>query len=301
MLAIEIKDKWIAYVFAFVLGLTFVSANTKLNAHNITPELETKKVTINDIEINYRIGGNGPVLLLLHGYTLSGEAWKPFVKNLINNYKLIIPDLPGHGSSSSLRGNYTITKFADIITAFMNELGIKQFNAVGHSAGAMTLIFMAQENSERINSMVLIGCGSKFSKNGLKFAESDTFENLSGDLLQFYKGIHKRGDEQLKELYDSMMPVLYSYQNFDIFSDEFKNMKTRSLLITGDSDNYFNVNSVVDLYNFFPYSQLWIIPGGGHAPVWKDWGGSPEASEIFTLALMRFINSPKEQNNFGLN
>ncbi|MDD3559821.1 MAG: alpha/beta hydrolase, partial [Melioribacteraceae bacterium] len=101
---------------------------------------EEKTEVINGLKVNYRISGNGPVLLLLHGYTLSGKLWDPFIEKLSQNFTVIIPDLPGHGKSDEVKGKYTFEKFAEVMIGFLDQLEVSEVNAVGHSGGGMTIL-----------------------------------------------------------------------------------------------------------------------------------------------------------------
>lgn len=264
-------------------------------------QLKSHTIKVDGVDLYYRAVGEGPVILLLHGYTLIGELWEPFVEELAAEHTLIIPDLPGHGNSSSFNEAPTFQKYAEVMSRFLEKLGVKKFDAIGHSAGAITLLYMAKQNSEMINSMILVGCGYKFSEDGLKFAKHDTFENLSEELKAFYRELHPRGDKQTKELYEQMMPILYSFSNFDIHVAQFKKMNTRTLIVMGDSDYYFKPEYALEMHRAFPNSQLWIISGQGHLPFREDWGGSASVQKIFAEVVLEFIDSGQKQNTLGLN
>lgn len=284
-----------------VILASLLFMNTVIIAGEKSETLKEKTAMVNGMKVFYRIGGEGPVLLLLHGYTLTGNLWEPFVGKLSKNYTVIIPDLPGHGKSNEVVGNYTFEKFAEVMIGFLDQLGIEEINAVGHSGGGITILNMVTQKPGIIKSMVLIGCTHKFSKEGIEFAERDTFENLSEELKNFYRELHPQGDKQTKKLYDEMPKMLETYNNFDIYSNNFSETNIRSLIILGDRDYYFKPEYAVEMYNALPNSQLWIIPGQGHLPFRADWGGSEIVENIFPEVISNFIEEGKKKDSLGLN
>ena len=122
------------------------------------------KVKVNDIEMYYEVHGEGPPLVMLHGFTASGSHWEPFISKYSGHFKLIIPDLRGHGRSTNPSGEFTHRQSALDIFALLDHLEINRFNAVGGSSGGMTLIHMATQQPERIEDMVLIAATPYFTK-----------------------------------------------------------------------------------------------------------------------------------------
>lgn len=79
---------------------------------NMTLSLSLGEATqmVDGIELVYRIGGSGPPLGLLHGFTLTGEEWNPFLDELGKHNTVIVPDLPGMGHSARPMGDFTHRK-----------------------------------------------------------------------------------------------------------------------------------------------------------------------------------------------
>lgn len=282
------------YFFKIILvgSLFFMKAETTT---------EEKTEIVNGLKVNYRISGDGPELLLLHGYTLSGKLWDPFVEKLSQTFTVIIPDLPGHGKSDEVTGRYSFEKFAEVMILFLEQLGVSEVNAIGHSGGGMTILNMVRQKPGLVKTMTLVGCAHKFSKESIEFTKQDTFENLSEELKIFYRGLHPGGDEQTKRLYDELFSLLLTHNNFDIYASEFQDSNMRTLIIMGDNDPYFKPEYAVEMYNAIPNSKLWIIPDQGHLPFRKDWGGSKTTEKIFVDEIEKFINSNKSSNDLELN
>ncbi|NOY38007.1 MAG: alpha/beta hydrolase [Chlorobi bacterium] len=91
----------------------------------------------------YRIEGAGLPVVLLHGYLESNEIWQGFDQLLSGQYKLLIPDLPGHGRSDRIDEKQTMDMLADHIHNWLNESGTKKVLMAGHSLGGYVALAYA--------------------------------------------------------------------------------------------------------------------------------------------------------------
>ncbi|MGM0518034.1 MAG: alpha/beta fold hydrolase [Campylobacterota bacterium] len=104
-------------------------------------KFKKEKVKVNDIKINCRHGGNGPALLLIHGYPQTHIMWHKVVKKLSKSYYVICPDLRGYGKSSKPKGlsnheNYSKKTMAKDMIELIDYLGFDKFYIAGHDRGA---------------------------------------------------------------------------------------------------------------------------------------------------------------------
>lgn len=100
-----------------------------------------EKTKLNNIEINFKYGGKGKPLLLIHGYPQTHTMWHKIANDLSKNFYVICPDLRGYGDSSKPKGlkdheNYSKKTMANDMIKLMNYLGFEQFFLVGHDRGA---------------------------------------------------------------------------------------------------------------------------------------------------------------------
>ncbi len=120
---------------------------------------EVKFLDLNGDRVAYRDEGSGEVLLLIHGMAGSSDAWRELIPRLAKNYRVVAPDLIGHGQSTKPRGDYSLGAFAVFLRDFLDELGIARATIVGHSLGggvAMQFIYQHPDYCERI---ILISSG----------------------------------------------------------------------------------------------------------------------------------------------
>src|SRR5215471_6420726 len=92
-----------------------------------------------DAEIVYEVRGNGPPVLLLHPFPANREFWKPAAQALTSRYKLIIPDLRGHGDSGIGQGPAFTGKHADDLARILDQEEIGRAAMVGVSIGGYIL------------------------------------------------------------------------------------------------------------------------------------------------------------------
>src|SRR2546428_5336277 len=118
--------------------------------------------SVNGIQLYYKIHGKGPPLVLLHYFGGSSESWAPFVPEFAKQYKVIAVDMRGHGRSTNPSGQFTHRQSAFDIFALLDQLGIKQFKAIGMSSGGMTLLHMATQQPARVESMIVVGATDQF-------------------------------------------------------------------------------------------------------------------------------------------
>ncbi len=149
-------------VLGLALGGSYLFAPQWLLRADITRQamaahLETKAVQAGDTRWSYYEGGEGPTLVLLHGYDSSKEVWLAVAKELTPHFHLIIPDLPGWGDSSRNEGaSYDIDAQAARLDAFMQALGLRSVTLVGHSMGGAIAGVYAAEHPQRVNRLALV-------------------------------------------------------------------------------------------------------------------------------------------------
>ncbi|HMM10468.1 MAG TPA: alpha/beta fold hydrolase, partial [Bacteroidales bacterium] len=91
----------------------------------------------------YRDIGEGPCILLLHGFPFDGRIWFPFAERLSTSFRLIIPDLAGFGSSDVPAEQLSMELMAGDVAALVSYLNIDRHVVVGHSMGGYVALAMA--------------------------------------------------------------------------------------------------------------------------------------------------------------
>lgn len=106
--------------------------------------------------LSYRVRGQGEPLLLIHGLGSSGADWEPQVRALERRFRVIIPDLPGTGSSSPMPAGFKIADVAETLWAFLDHLGVGIVNIAGFSLGGAVGLEMALQRPDAVPRLALI-------------------------------------------------------------------------------------------------------------------------------------------------
>jgi pimeloyl-ACP methyl ester carboxylesterase len=124
-------------------------------------------VRIHGHEVAYcSAGSDGPVLVLLHGLAGCSAGWAGLADRLGDRYRLIAPDLLGHGQTAKPRGDYSVGAYATGVRDLLDVLGVERATLVGHSFGggvAMQLAYLCPERAERLVLVASGGLGDEVS------------------------------------------------------------------------------------------------------------------------------------------
>lgn len=112
---------------------------------------------LNGLRYNVRVAGDGPVLLLLHGFTGDLHTWDPFVPRWAERFRVVAVDLPGHGRTDAPANpvRYAMARCVDDLLALLNEMGAVDVRVLGYSMGGRVALHLALAAPERIAALVL--------------------------------------------------------------------------------------------------------------------------------------------------
>lgn len=249
---------------------------------------------LNSMTMAYRVIGEGEPLVLLHGFSATGEvAWGSIPEALSGEYQVIVPDLRGHGRSSNPSGEFTHRQSARDLFALLDALGIDTFKAMGISTGGMTLLHMATSQADRMEAMVLIGATSYFPEQAREIMRMSDPENIPQGRIDELATIHSRGAEQVTELMQQFYDFRNSFDDMNFTPPYLSTITARTLIIHGDRDAFFPVDIPVMEYEAIPDSYLWIVPNGGHVPLLFD----EREREFFLLKVKQFLAGEWNREN----
>jgi len=286
-----------ALVASISVAIAFVMLGSGVAvAQDITETLEVRADTaqVNGIEIFYREVGSGPPALLLHGFTGVGSWWDPMVEDLSRENTLIIPDLPGHGRSTVRPGPYRLSQVSVDLFALMDKLGIDRFNVIGYSAGGITLLHMATQEPHRIRAMSVVAAAHTLTEsNRDRLTNWPSFDDWGEGTREYWFDVHPGGEDQVRTLLEAMRGMAAEGDEMNFTLEELSHIEARTLLVTGDRDWLVPLDLATEMYDAIPDAALWIVPWQGHSPLLPDWGGSPEAKQIFP-AIVSKLFQPSE-------
>jgi pimeloyl-ACP methyl ester carboxylesterase len=226
-------------------------------------------VEVEGLELYYRTGGSGPPLLLLHGGTLVGQQWNPFLDALGRHYTVIVPDLPGHGRSLSFPPEgWSFPATGRIMFELLDALGVEQVRGAGHSAGAATLLHMAERYPTRVEAMVLVGGAHHFTAEVRRILANWYWDDQTPEQQERFLARHPGGIPQSCTLLARLRETDSSCA--EVSPERLERIPTRTLLVFGDRDWAFPVEVVLEAYRALPNAMLWVVPGKGHDPPWSS-------------------------------
>lgn len=127
---------------------------------DLYPGFQSRFIETCNAKIHVRIGGDGPPLVLLHGFPQTGAEWHKVAPELAKHFTLIIPDLRGYGFSSAPKGDTTLyskRSMAEDVIDVLNELGhTRPVRIVGHDRGARVSYRLALDHPQRVERLALI-------------------------------------------------------------------------------------------------------------------------------------------------
>lgn len=129
---------------------------------------DVKFLELHGDKVAYRDEGSGEALLLIHGMASSSESWRAVLPQLAKKYRVIAPDLLGHGQSDKPRvGDYSLGAFAAWLRDLLDELGVGHATVVGHSLGGGVAMQFVYQHPDYVKRLVLISSGGLGSDVGL--------------------------------------------------------------------------------------------------------------------------------------
>jgi pimeloyl-ACP methyl ester carboxylesterase len=115
-----------------------------------------ENISTNGTTLHVRIGGNGPAVVMLHGFADTGDMWAPAAAVLARTHAVIVPDLRGMGLSAHPDTGYTKKNQAADIAGVLDHLKIAKADLVTHDIGNMVGYALAAQYPERITKWVVI-------------------------------------------------------------------------------------------------------------------------------------------------
>jgi pimeloyl-ACP methyl ester carboxylesterase len=235
--------------------------------------LERRTASVNDAQLSYQIGGEGPPLCLLHGFTGRGDDWRHVfdLGELARRYRLIVPDLRGHGESNNPLPHFTHGQCALDVAALLDQLGIARTKAIGMSLGGNTLLHLATRERDQVEAMVLVSATMYYPAQARAIMRQADIES---------------GDERARALNRHARAFADDYTDMSFTPPLLATIGARTLIVYGDRDILYPVEMGVEMYRAIPGAALWVVPGGNHGPIFQ-----PHEREAFARAALAFLEA----------
>jgi pimeloyl-ACP methyl ester carboxylesterase len=278
-------------------------------------------VTIHGHRIGYRRGGEGPVLLLLHGIAGSSQTWIPAMELLADEYTVLAPDFVGHGHSDKPSGDYSLGNFANWMRDVLVVLGIERVTVVGQSLGGGVAMQFAYQFPERCERLVLVDAGGLgrevnwvlrlVTLPGAEFVLPVVFPSFArgwGDAVA-------RFAERVGLSSVPAVEVWHSYRSLTETENRLAFVRTMrsviepggqtvsamdrlylaeripTLIVWGERDHIIPLSHAYDALKVAPHCRLEVIPGAGHFPQSED--------PVAFVAILKDFLAASEPSSFA--
>lgn len=220
-------------------------------------------------ELHHEIHGEGAPLLWVHGFMGAGPDWRHVFHEPPAGFRLIAPDLRGHGSSPDLSTGFSFRQAGLDLIALLDRLSIDRACGIGISGGGIALLHAAVAAPARIGSMVLVSVPPRFPDQARAIQRQYAPAMLSPIEMEMLRARHRRGEGQIARLFDGARAMADDYDDVNFTREALSRVESRSLIVFGDRDPLYPVSTAVELYDAMPRASLWVIPEAGHVPVFR--------------------------------
>jgi pimeloyl-ACP methyl ester carboxylesterase len=263
--------------------------------------VELKHIEAGGHTVAYRQAGQGPTLVLLHGFLCDSRCWRPQLAALCDQFKVVAWDAPGAGSSSDPPSPFTITDWSRCLAAFLDLLGIEQAHVLGLSWGGILAQEFHRLYSARVKTLILAGtyAGWKGSlpasacEDRLARCERDSClparEFVAGWVSEMFT---EAASQSLLEEMSAIMSDFHPH-GFRLMARASADSDTTpllphidvpTLLLWGDSDRRSPLRIAEQLRDAIPDAELAVLAGAGHL-------SNMERPDAFNAHVRRFCVS----------
>src|ERR1700675_385868 len=260
-----------------------------------------ERVRSDDVEIFYEIRGSGPPVVLLHPFPCHHEFWNPVAAVLDSRYRLILPDLRGHGDSEIGEGPALMQKHAGDVARVFDAAGVGKAAFVGCSIGGYILFEFWRRFRERVSALALCdtrpqadtaeGRANRLKAAGMvleqgtePFIESmipklmgRTAVTTRPDLVDGARTMMRKMSAE-----DISLVLLGMAERLDSVAD-LKSINVTTLIVIGEEDVLSTAADGALMRQNIAGSQLKVVPKAGHYAPW-------EQTEAVGTVLRQFLD-----------
>jgi pimeloyl-ACP methyl ester carboxylesterase len=262
--------------------------------------IPSTRVKSGDAEIVYWSVGDGPPVVLLHPFPANHTFWLPVAEEVSTRFRVILPDLRGHGDSDAGEGPATMEKHAADVARVMDDAEIGRAPMIGVSIGGYILFEFWRRYRSRIIALGL--CNTKAPADNAESraarlqAANDVLERGTEAFSQSMipRLLGKTTRENRPDLVDEALRMMDKMSPQDVAqvqrgmaerADSVETLKTinvPTLIVTGDEDPMTGISEASLMHELVPQGELRVIARGGHYSPW-------EQSREFSNLLRQFL------------
>jgi pimeloyl-ACP methyl ester carboxylesterase len=260
-----------------------------------------RTVQIHGHEVTYRMAGEGPTVVLIHGIAGSSTTWRKVFPALAEDYTVVAPDLLGHGHSAKPRGDYSLGAYASGIRDLLAVLGQERVTVVGHSLGGGVAMQFAYQFPDWVERLVLVASGGLGTEvnpllkavtlPGAEYVVPVLLHRRVREVGEWFGALPRRlgwrPNDTLSEVWRSYTtltdrPGQHAFvqtirsvidiagQRVSAHDRLYLAEALPTLIVWGDADRVIPVSHAYLAAEAMPGARLEIIEGAGHFLPWRD-------------------------------
>ena len=282
------------FLFFFTLGILLLgvfSVSPDKSFEELAPKYAaspSKFIEVKGLKIHYRDQGKGYPIVLIHGTGASLHTWDEWTEELIKNYRVIRLDLPAYGlTGQDPEKRYSSLDYVNLLDAFLDQLGVKEFHLGGNSLGGLVSWLYASYHDQKVNKLLLL------NPSGFPFDSTPMVIKLAKIpiLNLFIRYITPKSfvKKNLKEVYynddlitnktiDRYYDLTLFEGNRDAFidrslieredyTDRLSLIQSPALVIWGENDEWIPVEDSEKFKAHLNNIKVVIMPKTGHIPM----------------------------------
>lgn len=238
-------------------------------------------MTFEGLRVHYSKQGNGPALVLLHGFLESLEIWDDFTTALSKDFTVVRIDLPGHGKSDIIGEVHTIEMMAATVNAVLVYLDISNCVITGHSMGGYVSLEFAGKYPKKTKGLVLFHSQAAADSTEARENRNRTItivkKNRSAFIHQFIPGLFdQRNAPQFSLQIENLVRIASEVKDTSIIA-ALEGMKERKgwlgllakitipvLFIAGKQDSRIPFSMVLEQAGLPAHSEVLLLDNVGH-------------------------------------
>ena len=263
--------------------------------------VRSEEIDLHGHRVSYRIAGEGPVILLIHGIAGSSQQWLDSMSLLAEAHTVVAPDLLGHGRSAKPRGDYSLGAYAAGLRDLLVALDCRKATVVGHSLGGGIALQFAYQFPERIGRLTLVSSGGlgrevhpllraatlPGSELVLPLISNDTVRNAGTavsqmvgrfgfragpDIAEFARGYGSLADGDARQAFIHTLRAVIDHggQRVNATDRLYLAEDMPSLIVWGRRDPIIPVAHAGIAHRGMPGSRLEVFDDSGHFPQLDD-------------------------------
>ena len=219
-------------------------------------------------------------IMFVHGYAGCAETWEYQINHFAREYRVIAPDLRGHGQSDAPFSAYTMSELIEDINTITEALKLpKEFVLVGHSFGGSICIEYAHAHPERLEKLVLIATAGEYPLP----RGASLLSRVPTAVFRPWWKYRPRWNAEIHVMKRLMLNNMRKWQGWPLL----ENIRTDTLIITGERDRYFPRHVFDDVSKMMPESEVIDVGVSKHKV-------QLERSQAVNRAIDRFVSGTKE-------